>query len=154
MVYTANPIAVAKRREKVEKLYGRGHSERAIEEMLKLSHGTVSNDLKFVREQNAKWYDENSDPKGRRRSHVWGIAKMFRDVLQEQWILHSQLPEDKHGLKIQSLANISLTVSRYSDRISIIAPSMEQTWLEDQVRKLNEAKEELAQKAKIIPLTA
>ena len=152
MVYTANPIAVAKRREKVETLYGRGFSERAVAEKLGTSVGTVSKDLKHIREENAKWYDENSDPKGRRRSQVWGIAKMFRDVLQEQWLLLSKTDDKQLGLKNGILANISLTVSRYSDRIGIIAPSMDQTWLEDQVRRLNETRIELEQKAKIIPL--
>jgi len=142
----------AERREKVETLYGRGFSERAIGTSLSISQATVSRDLKRVREENAKWYDENSDPKGRRRAMYWGLAKQFRDLLQEQWVLFSQVPETQLGLRNGVLGNISRTLSAYADRIGIVAPSMDQAWLEDQVRQLNETRDELAQKAKIKPL--
>jgi len=152
MVFTANPKAIAQRRERVETLYGRGFSERAIAESLKVSQGSISKDLKFIREQNAKWYDENSDPKGRRRAMYWGLAKQFRDLLQEQWVLFSQVPETQLGLRNGVLGNISRTLSAYADRVGIVTPTIDQAWLEDQVRELNIAKEELRQKVKILPL--
>ena len=82
----------------------------------------------------------------------WGLAKQFRDLLQEQWVLFSQVPETQLGLRNGVLGNISRTLSAYADRVGIVTPTIDQAWLEDQVRELNIAKEELRQKVKILPL--
>ncbi len=78
------------------------------------------------------------------------VADQYRDVLREQWMIYGK--QEKDGMKAKLLGDITRTLDSYAAKLGLVVPSMDQAWLEDQVRQLNETRMELEQKAKIIPL--
>jgi|SRR5882672_991959 len=138
------------KRQTAYKLYLRGQLEREIAEFLHVSQGRVSQYLGQMKDRNVIWYEEHSDPKQRRKSLTKEVADQYRDVLREQWMLYAK--QEKDASKRAFLSDITRTLDSYSAKLGLVIPSMDQAWLEDQVRQLNETKEELKQKAKIIPL--
>jgi hypothetical protein len=88
------------RREKVLELTSKGYSQRQIESMLNISHGTVANDQKFLRQQakeNIQKYIDERLPEEYEKCLV-GINLINR----EAWTIAQNTQDNKE--KIQALA--------------------------------------------------
>src|SRR5439155_649835 len=124
------------KRQTAYKLYLRGQLEREIAELLHVSQGRVSQYLGQMKDRNVQWYETHSDPKQRRKSLTKEVADQYRDVLREQWIIYGK--QEKDGMKTKLLGDITRTLDSYAAKLGLVVPSMDQAWLEDQVRRNDE----------------
>jgi hypothetical protein len=112
------------RRDKVQELSSKGHSQREIAKMLQVGLGSVNRDLTFIRQQaknNIKKYIDERLPEEYEKCMVG-----LNSILREAWVA-SQQTEDKRE-KIQAL---SLAKECYGMKLDLLTNA---TVVDDAIR--------------------
>ncbi len=138
-----NREAIQERRARVEELYLMSYTQEAIGNALHVSRQTVTEDIRIIRERNAKRYETLVDPKGRMRSLYAEIENKLRKIEREAWSMYYACKSDNYGLKNSILQTLRNTVDSLAKPMEIVAPSLNEKYTQEQMERLRVVQEKL-----------
>ena len=108
-----------------------------------MAEQTTADDLKILRQRNARWFDHDSDFE--MRSMFKEIVDMIGKVLNEGWTLCYNTPSENSALRSQILRGILKTIVALTKAVQLTWPSLNELWILDQVKKAEEQHEQIRQ---------
>lgn len=136
-----NRERIERRRELVYELYLMSYAQRQIAHALSargdpVAQQTIADDLKILRQRNAKWCDYDNDCDLQIRSMCKEIVDKIGKVENEGWTLYYNAPSENHGLRCQILMGILKTIVALAKAYQITMPTLNELWIPDQLKKV------------------
>ena len=143
-----NRERIERRRELVYELYLMSYTQRQISDALTargypVAQQTIADDLKILRQRNAKWFDQDSDLE--MRSMFKEIVDKIRKVENEGWTLYYNTPSENFALRSQILMGILKAIVAEAKALQLTWPTLTELWILDQIRKAEDQHEQIRQ---------
>jgi hypothetical protein len=128
------------------------YSAKQIAESLKVPRRTIQDDVNAIEQGHRNWYRLHKSREKRVEAYYKGIEDRLHRNIQERWTLFYNTPANDTLKRNAILDGMLKAYHELREHIGVIAPSLDQVYLEEKVRSMEALAFKIRQQRKVKPL--